>query len=297
MKRFKTLRSLDQAACRRLTTIARLKRAGLSARLSTLDARRRYVRLRVESGIESFEALIDLETYLSACLPALADLAWSLADDDSLLEVLGSLEPTLDWQQDWLFQDSLMVVDLVSTDDVMIGLVTAQGEVFCRDLPEALLPAPAPAAWSDALPVRLAVLLGSQVLRPALLAQIELGDVLLLQQSEQLLSHDGKALYRYSFQQEQIMIEASFDQPVAVDTHEPVSDPRQIPLRVEFVLQDLSLSLGELSALGPGHVFRLNPDAERNVMLRVNGVVVARGELVEMDQQLGVEIHTLPGAV
>jgi len=40
-------------------------------------------------------------------------------------------------------------------------------------------------------------------------------------------------------------------------------------------------------------VLTLNADAERNVLLRANGVLLARGELVEVNQQLGVQITQL----
>jgi type III secretion protein Q len=276
-----------------LNTVARLRRAGLAARQARADGRRRYVRQRLESANHALELLVELESWLNRHLPELDGLAWSQAGDELLLDLLATLELKLESPRGWLIQDNLMVLGLVQTDDLMLALGMEHGEVFCTTLPEALIPPCAPPAWLADWPMPVTLALGRQMLSPALLAQIEPGDVLLLQHPQRYLSCHGRVLYRYSIQQEHIMIEAPLALEAAPAFDDGALSCQQIPLQVEFVLQECTLTLAELSALSPGQVLELGADAERNVLLRANGVALARGELVELDRRLGLEIHTL----
>jgi type III secretion protein Q len=70
----------------------------------------------------------------------------------------------------------------------------------------------------------------------------------------------------------------------------------RIPVRLEFVLQQNKLTMGELGQLYSGQVISLTPEAEKQVLVLANGAVLGRGELVQMDDRLGVEIIDLYGS-
>jgi flagellar motor switch protein FliN/FliY len=57
------------------------------------------------------------------------------------------------------------------------------------------------------------------------------------------------------------------------------------------------MSLGEALALGPGSVVTLERLADRPVDLLVNGRPIARGEVVVIDEQFGLRITEVAGAV
>ena len=293
MTRYSTLRYLDDSAWRQRQALTRLMLAGHSARLVAADERQRYLRLRVEAGGWGFDALLALESWLGANAPELAMLAWDTADQDYLLDLFSAATPTLNWPLASLGAAQTRALELCGARGPMLALDSPLGEVLCADLPPALWPAPGLAPWCAALPLRLDVLLGRQILRPALLAEIAQGDVLLLANHQPQLACNGRALFSYTLQEEHIMVQPHFN---LAASSLPASDAQgleQVPLAVEFVLQEIHLTLGELGAIAPGQVLRLNPDAERNVVLRANGIVLARGELVELDQQLGIEIHSI----
>lgn len=70
------------------------------------------------------------------------------------------------------------------------------------------------------------------------------------------------------------------------------ADPaRNLPVRVEFELARTEMSVGELADLQPGYVFPLATTLEgSNVVIRANGRVAGRGELVAVGDTLGVRL-------
>ncbi|MDW8066159.1 MAG: flagellar motor switch protein FliN [Aquificaceae bacterium] len=63
-----------------------------------------------------------------------------------------------------------------------------------------------------------------------------------------------------------------------------------IPLNVEVVVGSTVLTLGELLHLTPGSVVELEQDIETPVDIKVNGKLVAKGEIVIVEDRFGVRI-------
>lgn len=61
-----------------------------------------------------------------------------------------------------------------------------------------------------------------------------------------------------------------------------------VPVVVSAVLGSLSLSIGELLRLGPGKVLELERRVGEPVDIRVNNRLVARGEVVLVEDRLGI---------
>ena len=76
------------------------------------------------------------------------------------------------------------------------------------------------------------------------------------------------------------------------DDHDLTSLDR-LPLRVVFDLGEVAMTLGELQALQVGQSIELGRPLSHAVRVRVNGALVATGELVEIDGRLGVTLSAL----
>lgn len=63
-----------------------------------------------------------------------------------------------------------------------------------------------------------------------------------------------------------------------------------MPVRVTVEVGRVAVSLGELCRLGPGSLLRLDRAAHEPADILVNGKVVARGEIVTLDDAYGVRI-------
>lgn len=64
----------------------------------------------------------------------------------------------------------------------------------------------------------------------------------------------------------------------------------EVPVRVTVRIGRASLSLGDLVKLGPGSLVSLDREAHEPADVLVNGKVIARGEVVTIDNTYGVRI-------
>ncbi|USD39789.1 FliM/FliN family flagellar motor switch protein [Ferrimonas sp. SCSIO 43195] len=79
----------------------------------------------------------------------------------------------------------------------------------------------------------------------------------------------------------------------------PESQPRpkrdmgffqQLPVQVTLELASAEMSLGELTTLGEGDVITLDRMVGEPLDLRVNGALLGRGEVVEVNGRYGVRL-------
>ena len=66
---------------------------------------------------------------------------------------------------------------------------------------------------------------------------------------------------------------------------------RKLPVKVEFEIGRVEMSVGELSSLQPGYVFALPAHLEgANVTILANGRATGRGEVEAVGETLGVRL-------
>jgi type III secretion protein Q len=73
----------------------------------------------------------------------------------------------------------------------------------------------------------------------------------------------------------------------------PLTSLDDIAVRVTFDVGERMLTLGELKAMKVGHVFNLAREPQRLVTIRANGRPIGHGELVAIDERVGVAVHEL----
>ena len=81
-------------------------------------------------------------------------------------------------------------------------------------------------------------------------------------------------------------------QPTATAPPQPAELERLVDVTVEVSVEigRTSMTLGEALALGPGSVVGLHRMAGEPVDLLVNGRVIARGEVVVIDEEFGLRV-------
>ncbi len=66
-----------------------------------------------------------------------------------------------------------------------------------------------------------------------------------------------------------------------------------VGVRLDAVLGGAAMTVAELTALAPGSVVSLDAQLNAPVDLRLDGVVVARGELVAVGEKFGVRLSEI----
>lgn len=74
----------------------------------------------------------------------------------------------------------------------------------------------------------------------------------------------------------------------------PVNPIHKVQTRLRVCIGNLDISVGELMTAKAGQVFQLDRAVDQPVDLLLEGEVVARGELVAVDDQFGIRITELP---
>jgi len=114
---------------------------------------------------------------------------------------------------------------------------------------------------------------------------------------------DGSLVWSARYEARQIEIAAGkFDPPLEMTMSQtqtsleaaPAGALGSVPVTLEFEVGSLCMPLGELAALEPGHIFQLPARLEEaRVLIRANGTLVGRGELVAVGDTLAVQLLAL----
>ena len=75
-----------------------------------------------------------------------------------------------------------------------------------------------------------------------------------------------------------------------MDAHQPIDMLMDVELEVSVELGRSHMSIGEVLALRNGSVIELDKLAGEPVDVSVNGTLIARGEVVVVDEKFGVRI-------
>ena len=219
--------------------------------------------------------------------------------------------------------------DTFASQPCLLSLRTPQGRVWFSDFPDIEAPVPGDLSRAaQALPLLLDWRIGSSQASSRLIGGLRRGDVLLITNEAFELSSAGTAIGRFSINQDgEITVQAaSLKQlketritasanvgadadadaalsampatsttPAAPATPTIAASLADIPLRLDFVLQRRLMTVAELDTLYRGQVLQLDPQAEKQVEITVNGMRLATGELVELNGRLGVELHDIAG--
>lgn len=160
--------------------------------------------------------------------------------------------------------------------------------------------------------------LGHSRIRLSTLRSTQRGDVLLIRDVQRRLSSGATVIGGYQYEEGSAMLETygqadtsdvddndfadapTFETPAAFGMQSRRGDSlpfEQLPVELVFVLQRDRMTLGDLQQLGRTQLLPMQHGAEQRVEVRVNGTLLARGELVQLDGRLGVEISEwmMPG--
>lgn len=130
-----------------------------------------------------------------------------------------------------------------------------------------------------------------------LLRSLAKGDVVVVMQRQQCLTLAGQSIGQWNFNEQGIVME-SMDRDMGGGSGYPLPEQNGLTLQdvemaVEMVLGDAQLPLAQVMALEAGDFVPLMRGGVKTTQLRLGNQTIARGELVEIDGQLGVILETI----
>ncbi|WP_312317721.1 FliM/FliN family flagellar motor switch protein [Stenotrophomonas sp.] len=305
---FPTLSAADVAQS---GVVAQCARLGLTLEWGAPPAQGALLRFDVRGAFGALQLAVSADTWCPYMLPALSDLAWSELVDRETLDCWLPDARLLDIPQAALIGMDVELREVVPASALPVTrgprpyLASAQGPAWIEQVEGLPQLHPHDAAIHLCLPVDLEI----ARLRVPLprLRSLAPGSVLLLAEFLPIARTGAQRLYTFDFTLETISVNtpfdfvddaadtADFDPMPAVAAPSPAGlDVARLPVTVEVVLCQLQQRVGDLAALRPGTVFNLPADAWTQLQLRVNGQTIARGELVQVGDQLGVQLHQAP---
>jgi type III secretion protein Q len=261
-------------------------------------------------GSPAWDGLVRCDEWLANVAPALAGLALPGGAAQTALDLFAATPQPLSGA---LPYQTLTAGGLVAGEDLrnqpLAALRTPQATIWLRALPAAHPPSErALAAWAHDISADLQFLLGASRISQGRLSKVVPGDVLLVTDHALRMRCNGLVLGWYSITDKGITVDEQLNQAyednadaaIQAASEEAQSGAAQngvarIPVRLEFVLQQNRTTMGELGLLHGGQVIDLAPDAEKQVLVLANGAVLGRGELVQLEDRLGVEMIDIYG--
>ncbi|PRC93863.1 type III secretion system cytoplasmic ring protein SctQ [Solimicrobium silvestre] len=254
---------------------------------------------------------VDLAEWLANTAPELASLACAAdASTEHVRHLFAASAHPVDMPLPELGYDMLQIEhnpeqSLAQSKLCLLSILTPQGRVWLSEFPQPIAPVVgAVSASMQALPLLLAWHLGSSSASRRLVADLRRGDVLLIGCEAFELTSAGRVIGRFSINEDgEISVQATtmneLKEATTQDHVEAHTAPTvaitmgDIPLRLDFILQRRTMTVAQLDALYRGQVLSLDPQAEQQVEITVNGMRLATGELVELNGRLGIELHDI----
>ncbi|WP_237884972.1 FliM/FliN family flagellar motor switch protein [Pseudomonas sp. PGPR40] len=292
------LRRVDPAAHAGTRSVQRWRGAGHGAGADCLQRLPGYLRFCARSDGGNWHGLIMARDWLQHSLPQLQSL---LAVEPPVTRIAGlfrAVPRALLLEPDELHYQALSDVELVDPQQLpthpLPWLETSRGRVWVTQLPplRTVNEPLDPSAWLSDLPLRLELILGVSHLSHARRIRLKEGDVLRITQRTQHGWLAGRCIGVFTFTEEGLLMQST----VADANQQAATDPGAdvelgaLCVRLEFILATHDINLATLSQIVDGQLIPLADNAARHIEVRANGKPVARGELVQLDEQLGVEL-------
>jgi type III secretion protein Q len=238
--------------------------------------------------------LIDARDWLHQSLPGLRSLLSVECSLMNIAELFRVVPQPLLLEVDDLHYRQISDVDGILPEQLppqeLPWLDTPRGRLWLTRLPPARAASrPLDAdSWLSDLPLRLELMLGASHLRHGI--RLKAGDVLRIIQRSQRCCLGHQCLGAFTITEQGVHMLSTATDAQGTTGPDPDFDLGALPVRLEFLLATREIDLATLSQIIAGQLIPLADDAARHLEVRANGKPVARGELVQLQEQLAVEL-------
>lgn len=153
----------------------------------------------------------------------------------------------------------------------------------------------APSVLGDDIPLPYSLAIGRTSLSLNETKSLEAGDIIFfdinhLIDNQAVLIIANRAMWRCSLVENRVTITATEVESTMPSDN---TDIQSLPINISFEIGEQTVTVAELSQLQENFVFELSGPLDQPVKLKVNGKVLATGELVKVNDHLGVRVISL----
>ncbi|CNF07342.1 type III secretion apparatus protein [Yersinia nurmii] len=272
----------------------------------TIVANRTYAIFQLCCSKERLIGAIDLVDWCRYIWPEMAGLAWEYICEQKLLELFKN--EVCDKK---IFSGvySLQNIDILSEETEQKHWLKVRenpvGWILLSRAPIYLMPVKGKIESLRHLSIMSRWIIGTSNISYRLLNSLELRDVLLVQNTLMQLKVSDRAIATFLYQDQgativDILVDNEDDTEndfLDILNENPDEELITLPIKLSaisvvltFVLSKKSISLDELSKIQAGFQFELEPEIEKKIQIYANNHLFAEGELIYIDDALGVEV-------
>lgn len=250
---------------------------------------------------EKAEAFLDIDMWLQEMDMHLPGIPWQQVPLSYLVRWLNNLELNF-LVTDRVWDVRRIVLPSDELPEKLLSLPSQPCPLLCIDWPchsgERINTGISPGL----LPFTLRYVLGRSRLPLSELVELATGDLLLIKDDSPTLSVGPHRLFHMHYSEKnEVIVEEPFivSQEAFRAEEEILLEWSKLPVDMEFVLDNVTVTLAELEDIRPGAALPVRPGAEQKIRIYLNRKLFAFGELVALEGGgLAVEVNQLnPGAM
>ncbi|PXX53986.1 type III secretion protein Q [Pseudomonas sp. LAMO17WK12:I10] len=295
MKRKLELRNINSGDHDRQRAFAHWCNSEYEVRQEKLAKDLRYITFWAQGSQGLWQGIVQPGQWIAGVLPQLLELLPGNVTDEDALSLFSAVEWPIEIGMELLDYNRLFEFALMDTAKLSCGELAV---ITTKQCPLWILTPPSKAThrqhsvqpWLQQLPLMLCCYLGTSMLTERQLRCLAPGDVVRIAVQANRSVVADRCVGSFTIVKEGVSMQYDTDSTNAMALEAPLAD---VTVKLEFVLMERSISLLELNELMTGTVLPLDSEVIRKIEVRVGGRALAMGELIQMDEHLGVELHEI----
>lgn len=258
----------------------------------------RYLQMHLndERGVET-QAFINIDLWLQKMDMHLPGIPWQEVPLSYLARWLNNLQLSFLVEDIvWDVQGITLVPD--ELPESLLLLPAQPSSLLCVDWPLSEDATQQESVALTELPFTLRYVLGRSQLPLTVLAEVAVGDLLMISDDSPSINIGSRQLFSFSYEENQgVIVEESYRDDmddIYQSEEETLLEWTSLPVDIEYVLDSNTVSLAELEEIRPGMALPVKPGAEQKIKIYLNRKLFALGELVALESgALAVEVNQI----
>lgn len=293
MKSTLALRRIAAPDYQRRHAVACWQRDGHPVRLCQPQSQTRYISFWAQGLQGLWQGMVNAREWLQTVWPQSPRLLPAGCDDQDILDLFSAVDRPIEIQPGLLSYHHVFDFELTDGESLQRAflpcIATAQGDLWVMGLPTHHKMTPRPLQqWLQAVPQVLRIVLGTSHSGQLQSRRLASGDVLFIAEQTRQLFMADRCIGHFTFTEGGLHMQLT--PPDSASLNSPDVLP-QLPVKLEFVLSEMTLSVAQLNEVIERQVLPLEPATANHIEVRAGGKTIAVGELVQLDDRLGVELR------